>query len=124
MKNYYDRARFFRDNAGASWNPTKETQAQGTWRGALRLASAELHAERAGLSFSWEVDPGIDSSEFSDEKPAWDLWLCDCFMPDGESLACSLGAIDFGRDGSPHGENYARVVEAELALQYFAERAR
>jgi hypothetical protein len=29
----------------------------------------------------------------------------------------SLGGVDFGRDGDPWGQPYARVVEAELALE-------
>jgi hypothetical protein len=29
----------------------------------------------------------------------------------------SLCFIDFGRDGSPWGDSYKRVVEAELALE-------
>lgn len=120
-ENYYSRARFFRDHAGSSYAPDRETLAQGTWRGALNLASAELRGERIGLSFNWEIDPDIDSDSFSDEKPAWSLWVCDCIGPDGQ---CSLGGIDFGRDGSPHGESYARVVQAELACEYFSERAR
>lgn len=123
-RDYYGRARFFRDNAGRSWNPQKETELQGAWRGALAFASAELRGERVGLSFHWENDQDSDSSEFSDEKPAWQLWVCDLIDTDGESLAGSLSAIDFGRDGSPDGQPYARVVQAELALQYFAERAR
>lgn len=121
---YYERARFFREHAGTSWNPTKETPAQGTWRGALALASAEMRAERIGLSFRWEVDQSTDSSDFIGESPTWNLWVCDCIDTDGESLAGSLGSVDFGRDGWPDGDNYARVVAAELALQYFAERAR
>jgi hypothetical protein len=121
---YYSRARFFRDHAGSSYTPGKETPEQGKWRGALALASAELRGERAGLSFSWEVDPDSDSSDWSDERPAWEQWVCDCIDTGGESLAGSLSGVDFGRDGSPHGDSYARVVQAELALQYFSERAR
>ena len=121
---FWQRARFFRDYAGRSWNPTKETESQGAWRGALALASAELRGERIGLSFNWEVDQYSTSADWSDERPAWELWVCDLIDTDGESLAGSLGGIDFGRDGSPHGESYARVVQAELALQYFSERGR
>lgn len=120
---YYARARFFHEHAGKCKRPN-ESWAQGSWRGALALASAELRGERAGLSFHWEEDRDTDSSDFSDESPAWTLWVCDLIDSDGESLAGSLSAIDFGRNGSPHGESYARVVQAELALQYFSERAR
>lgn len=108
---------FFFDNAGASWKPP-ETQTQGKIRGARALAAAETAARDGGYAFEWRPDPHIDSREFSDSRPYWRLW--ECLMRDaaGHGVVGSLSGIDFGRDGEPWGDNYRRVVEAELALEY------
>lgn len=106
---------FFHEHAGWSYDPAKETSAQGRRRGAQRLAKAERIASDRGYSFEWQVDH-IDSSEFSDEQPPWQLWCCVMRSVDGTVLQ-SLGGVDFGRDGDPWGDPYRRVVEAELALE-------
>lgn len=111
-------AQFFHDHAGYSYG-LDETPEQGRTRCALALAAAEQQARNAGVSFGWEVDRDIDSSDFSDEEPAWELWQCVAYNADGEAIE-SLGAVDFGRDGSPHSSTYARVMQAELALQHFS----
>lgn len=103
---------FFHANAGYSWNPKTETQAQGRRRCAKALALAELQASNAGVSFEWSIDD-VDSSDFTDEKPAWALWFCVARLPDGERIG-SCGGVDFGRDGEPWGNNYRRVCEAEI----------
>ena len=109
---------FFLANAGFSYNPETETKIQGRRRCAKGLAKAETWARENGYSFDWSVDPYVDSSEFSDESPAWQLWVCVMYGPEGEHVS-SLHAIDFGRDGSPYGDSYKRVVEAELASEEY-----
>jgi hypothetical protein len=108
---------FFYDNAGASWNPgAGETREQGTARAAKALAKAEAEAGKRGFGYRWSIDREVDSSEFNNEKPFWKLWQCAMMHPKGGCTA-SLHGIDFGRDGSPYSDSYARVVQAELALE-------
>lgn len=108
--------KFFTAKAGSSYDPKKETEAQGRARGARQLAAAEAWALGQNYSFTWEVDDSADSSDFSDEKPAWHLWVCTMRDQHGHPVQ-SLGGVDFGRDGEPWGDDYRRVVEAELALE-------
>ena len=104
---------FFLRHAGYSWRADSETQMQGRIRCARALAKAEREARNASVSFAWGIDFEINSSDFSDEEPAWDLWNCTMFDAQGR-VRGSLCGIDFGRDGSPYGDPYKRVVEAEL----------
>ena len=111
--------RFFLVNAGYSWDKETETRAQGMRRCAKSLAAAEKWARDHGYTFEWEVDLETNSSDFSDETPAWELW--NCVMRDADGKPCqSLCAIDFGRHGQPRRNGYRRVVEAELAVQQHA----
>ena len=105
---------FFYTNAGIAYMPEKETKEQGRKRGARELAKTEQQARDGGFSYNWSIDPHTDSSDFSDEQPAWQLWQCAMYNADGR-IVNSLHGIDFGRDGSPFGSAYKRVVEAELA---------
>jgi hypothetical protein len=107
---------FFYEHAGYSYDPKKETPKQGRQRGAKALARAEAKASRLGYSFEWEIDQISDSSDFSNERPAYELYFCRMRDQKGQTLD-TLGGIDFGRDGSPWGDPYRRVVEAELALE-------
>lgn len=50
------------------------------------------------------------------ERPAWALWQCTMRNAKGYTVA-SLHGIDLGRDGTPDNIPYARVVQAELALE-------
>ncbi len=110
--------RFFMANAGYSYNPATETPAQGRYRGARKLAAAESRASARGYSFEWQPSDE-DSSSFCDDEPAWQLW--DCLMRDpAGNIVGSLCACDFGRHGSPWGQSYRRVVEAEIACEVFA----
>lgn len=103
---------FFWWHAGYSYTPGKETAAEGRERGAFALAKAETDARRLGWSFRWLVSE-LDSSSFRGGEP-WRLW--DCIAYDGAgAIVGSLCAVDFGRDGTPWGASYRRVVEAELA---------
>lgn len=106
--------KFFYQHAGYSYDPLNETQEQGRVRCAQDLAAAEGIGRNAGLSFEWIVDPNTDSRDFSNARPAWELWLCSMYDAEGNFVDC-LGGVDFGRNGSPHGNDYRRVVEAELA---------
>lgn len=105
---------FFFDQAGFSWTPP-ETPEEGQLRCAKALAQAEIDGQKAGLFFVWRIDE-LDSSEWSEERPAWAQYVCLCYGPDGTMLDSSSG-IDFGREGTPTTNTYARVVEAELALE-------
>ena len=100
-----DAVRFFHTWAGFSYDPKKETEAQGRKRCAERLASAEDHGKEHPLTFEWSIDQCTDSSDYSDKKPAWKLWVCLARNDEGRVLA-SLCGIDFGRDGEPWGEPY------------------
>ena len=106
---------FFKANAGFSYRDN-ETSDQGCSRNARLLAKVERQARDGGFSYQWEIDQCGDSSDWSDETPAWQVWTCAMRNAEG-ALVASLGGIDFGRDGSPYGNTYKRVVEAELALE-------
>lgn len=106
---------FFYEHAGYSVKPG-ETREQGRNRSARELAKAELLGRDAGMSFAWDIDENCNSSDFSHEVPAWELWTCTAYNGQGEVCA-SLCGIDFDRDGKPWGNSYCRVVEAELASE-------
>lgn len=107
---------FFLRHAGFSYDPKTETADAGRRRNARDLANAERRASAAGMCFGWSIDPDIDSSEWCDDPPAYDQWVCVCRNEHGQ-VAASLGGIDFGRDGSPYSDPYRRVWEAELARE-------
>ena len=109
---------FFLSQAGSSHNPEVETAMQGRIRGARALALSERKARDAGCSFEWQQDD-CDSSEWSDEEPAWAQWVCIMRDENGKVLE-TVGGVDFGRDRDPWMDSYRRVVEAELALEHFA----
>ena len=111
---------FFLKHAGFSYKSgaTEREKKNAQARGARKLADAERRATQNGYSFSWETDT-IDSSDFSDDPNPWALWICVMRDPQGRVVE-SLSGIDFGRDGEPYGDPYARVVQAELALEHFA----
>lgn len=107
--------KFFYENAGYSYNPATETQDEGRTRCARELADAEARGRDAGLSFDWSVDQDSDSRDHA-KGARYELWQCVCYDAEGKAVAY-LGAVDFGRNGSPHSDNYRRVVEAELAQE-------
>lgn len=122
-----DAVKFFYEHAGYSYGPG-ETPEQGRVRCAESLAAAEQRAKDRGYTFEWEVDPDIDSSEFSDEGPAWPLYGCIMKDADG-TVRGSLWAIDLGRDAEYWSgqrfsdEPYVRVVQAEIASEEIPENA-
>jgi hypothetical protein len=115
-------ALFFFRHAGYSYG-NGQTAEEGRTECSLRLADAEKKARAAGISFQWEIDPDIKSADWIDPKEdgdeyrgPWETWKC--IAIDGENNhVASLSGIDFGRNGEPWGDNYRRVVEAELALE-------
>lgn len=109
---------FFKEHAGYSYNPKTQTPEQGRLECACALADAELSA--AEFNFHWGIDPDVDSSEFSDEEPSWNLWECIMRNEAGDILGALCG-IDLGRHGHPETDPYARVVQAEIAEEYFNE---
>lgn len=104
---------------GFSYNPATQTAAEGRTECAIYRAAALAWADAAGVRFDWRKDPDIDSSDFSGKRPAWRLWECIAFDEAGDVLAC-MGAVDFGRDGTPWRDDYARTVEADLAADAYA----
>lgn len=112
---------FFVANAGYSYDPKTESPEEGSYRCAAQLADAEARAERAGFVFEWEQDD-IDSSAFDDESELRPLWVCIARDKTG-AVVGSLGGVDFGPDADPWGDDYARVVQAEISLEALADDA-
>lgn len=114
---------FFLSHAGYAYDPKTQTPLQGRRECAKNLAYHEKRARDAGCSFVWEVDPEINSSDFSDDPNPWQLWQVVARDAEGHVFA-SLGGVDFGRDRDPWMDPYRRVVEAELACELpYAEDA-
>lgn len=111
---------FFYEHSGYSYDPKTETPDEGCIKCAEALASAALRAFHEGFYFEWCIDQTTDSSSFSDDVNPWLLWVC-CMYDSNGNMVDSLCAIDFGRNESPHGDPYRRVVEAELALSCFSD---
>lgn len=126
---YHEAWRFFMGNAGYSYNPDTETEAQGKNRTARMLAKAERNAASKNIRFEWHPDDaGCAGCACGSEN-------CDCFTgavhetyacvalygdpschdgfgrPAGGAVVASLSAIC-----NPSRE-YRRVVEAELAVE-------
>lgn len=114
---------FFTRNSGRAYptGATRGQRSQLTRKASQRMAAAEAWAKEHGYEFTWEVDPDVDSRDFSDEQPHWDLWGCRMVNRDGKTVQ-SLWGIDFGPTGEPWGQPYKRVVEAELALEQIHAR--
>jgi hypothetical protein len=107
---------FFIKHAGYTYDPQTQTRMQGRIQTAQRLARAERLAHDSDCTFTWDIDQDMDSSDWTDELPSWSTWNCIARDADGNVFA-SLCGVDFGRDGSPDCDAYARVVEAELACE-------
>ena len=111
---------FFLKHAGYSYDPKTETVMQGRIRGARALAKDERDARNGGFTYVWSIDEMSTSAEFDNDdfngsnSDPWQLWQCAMLNAEGR-IVNSLHGIDFGRDGSPWGDAYRRVVEAELA---------
>ena len=108
---------FFFEHAGTSYpaGASEEVKALERVKGAQALARAEHWAWEQGYTFDWSQDH-CDSSEWSDELPAYPQWNC-AMRAEHHGCVASLGCVDFGRDVEPWGQSYKRVVESELALE-------
>lgn len=111
---------FFWRHGGFSFDPHAETPEQGRKRCAINSADDESRGMTAGLSFEWQIDLDIDSSEWDDDPDPWQTWNCVCRDSSGR-IVSSLCGIDFGRNGEPWGDPYRRVVEADLASDALIE---
>lgn len=109
-------ARFFYDNACYSYDPKTQSPEEGRAQCALLLAIAEREASDAGCSFQWNHDD-TTSAEFSDEEPAYLLYVCTMYDGNAVAVGC-VGGVDFGPDGTPYSNEYRRVMEAELAQEW------
>ena len=113
---------FFLKNAGYSYGKD-ETKQQDRISGARALAKVEREATRGGFTYAWSIDQFTTSADWIDDNKEggrncdpWQTWQCVMLNSDGR-IVNSLHGIDFGRDRSPWGDSYRRVVEAELALE-------
>lgn len=100
---------FFREHAGLSYDPNRQTVESGRRTTAWLLAAAEHRARVHGWDVEWSSDWDVDHEREYGYTPE----VCECAIlrnADGEVLA-SLGCVDDADD------NYRRVVEAELALE-------
>lgn len=100
--------RFFREHAGYVVGRSAET--------AWDLARAELEATSRGWYCEWEHDPdGMDTLGDIPPEEVSEVLYCVLYDEDGEVLSSLGGIVDPDR-------NYARVVEAELALEALLEQ--
>lgn len=81
-----------------------------------KLAAAEERARDEGMRFRWFEDAG-------DERFNHTVWAVEAYLNSEEPVG-SCYSIDLGKGGSPYldsgiggGSLYARVCEAELALE-------
>lgn len=122
---------FFYKHAGWNYRAGRETEEQGRQRGARTLAKAEQRADAAGVTFRWEDDDqpfacDCDRKHCPSREPHQ---AYGCILLDADDEAHdSLWGISFGPGGEPfpygrYGppEPYARVVQAELAIEYFEQ---
>jgi hypothetical protein len=122
---------WFLEHAGYSYRPDVESEYAGRVRCALDYAAAYARLmDDDDLFVSWDVDRDVDSADFSDEWPSWDLWTvtlmkkttCNECGHEHTFMVESVGAVDFGRNGSPNWSAHARCLEAELAHEYYSRR--
>jgi len=119
----WERVLWFCTHAGTRYDPEYETQEEGTLRTGLLLAMAELWYA-GNKADQWELEPGELELEWQQDydprpdQPAFG-WACVLRRWDGREweVVGSLGGIHFAGGAEPWGQDYARVVEAELALE-------
>ena len=125
---------FFYENQGFSYTPEQETEEEGRIRCAVASALAEAEGLAAGLVVRWGVDTDVTSADWveagedgSEGHNPWATWAATCYGPAPEDeeedppILATLGGVDFGRDGSPFGDNYARCVRADLFAEALAD---
>lgn len=117
---------FFLKHAGYSRAPDEPIM-RARIRNARHLAEVERKARDGGYTFNWSIDPCNTSADWVEHGDTmrgetcgcskcdpWQVWQCAMYNAEGQ-IVNSLHGIDFGRDGTPWGDPYKRVVEAELA---------
>lgn len=112
---------FFYKHAGYSYDPAKETEAEGRERGAIQLAQAEQYALNNDWEVVWEYDQepciGCDCGDFDcpcyarREHETFAAFLTDGRGRESHHILAALGSI------CEPSEEYRRVVNAELALE-------
>lgn len=133
---------FFFLNAGCGYNPTLETKDEGWLRGATKLAEAEVWLEKNDGECEWLIDDDYSPDEYDAPDMPNNAWGCIVRVPrEGDPpwghrgpwvRHASLWAITFEpEDNTPWFDPddntrrptraelkpYARVVQAELALE-------
>jgi hypothetical protein len=107
--------KFFYERGGYSYDPKKETKAQGRRRVAEDAARAMQIAEEQGWQFAWEDDPEEYQMGDAEEERPRDVMQLILRDADGKVLQ-SLGGIGFNgtvREDRDQG----RVFESELAME-------
>jgi hypothetical protein len=116
--------RFFYERAGYSWQSGSGPRGRirGKVEGARRLAVAEQAAKERDWRVVWEIDEDAQLHEpgWCNGNPCWQATLVGPSEYPGDPvfgllLLAHLGGIDLG-DNHPDSDPYARVIEAELAL--------
>lgn len=103
---------FFAYNTSGACNPAVETQEEATFRYACRLRDAEEWLMmQDDAEVDWMTDTDADRYGIEHDGPLWAVVMV------GGGERNSLGGIDFAEDGDPWTDDYARVIEAELALE-------
>lgn len=109
-------AEFFYTHGCKSYNPKSTVhRLDQYWNNAEALADALARAHRSDIRFAWRLD-GWTNRDWTLEGPEYGTWECGAYDTAGSCLA-ALGGIDLGEHGHPDTEAYARIVEAELALE-------
>lgn len=112
--------KFHYEHGGYSYDPKKETKAQGRRRSAERAAKAEEIAEELGWEFKWEEDPEpYEMGDAETEHPDEVLMLS--LIDENGRICQSLGGIGFAGSQSER-KKQGRMFEAELALEEAANR--
>lgn len=112
--------KFHHQHGGFSYDPKKETKAQGKRRSAQQAAKAEKIAEELGWRFEWENDPEPYEMGDAETEAPDEVLTCVLYDENGDVLA-SLGGI--GMSGTQRErKNYGRVIEAELAMEGASNR--
>lgn len=116
-----DTEKFFFENAGYSYNPKIESPFEGRTRCAAALAKAFNNASLDGYSWDWQPDDEYLISDIVGED--YHGWVCYLVRYGAKNdVLGALCGVDLGRDGHPTEAAYARVVEAELALEHITTR--
>jgi len=84
---------------------------------AKRYADAEeAYQKTPNLLFEWEYSETTDA-DFQETGTPYQLWDCSIWDCDTGEMLEILCTVDFGPEGHPDSDPYARVVRAELMLE-------